>query len=75
VVLKMPYATAVYRVTRHVIVPADDLARLKSQGNEVVALQACHPRFSAKERYIVYARPVSIQPIVKGSASTSAAPA
>jgi sortase A len=75
VVLRMPYATAVYRVTSHVIVPADDLARLESAGREVVALQACHPRFSASERYIVYARPVSIDPVARGSRSTSAAPA
>jgi sortase (surface protein transpeptidase) len=44
-------------VTRSVIVPADDLARLRSHGREQVALQACHPRFSASERYIVYALP------------------
>lgn len=56
--LQLPYATVTYRVTRHIIVPADDLARLKSHDVELLALQACHPRFSARERYIVYARPV-----------------
>jgi sortase A len=75
VVLRMPYATAVYRVTSHVIVPADDVARLKSAGKELVALQACHPRFSASQRYIVYARPVSITPVARESGATSAAPA
>jgi sortase (surface protein transpeptidase) len=39
-----------------VIVSADDLAVLRSHGKEVVALQACHPRFFATHRYIVYAR-------------------
>lgn len=57
VVLEMPYGRFVYRITRSVIVPADDLARLRSRGREVVALQACHPRFSARERYIAYALP------------------
>ena len=57
--LQMPYAKVKYRVTRHVIVPATDVARLRSPGYEILALQACHPRFSARERYIVYARPVS----------------
>lgn len=57
--LDMPYGTYVYRVTDSVIVPATDLARLRSRGREEIALQACHPRFSARERYIVYARPVS----------------
>lgn len=73
IVLEMPYANAVYRVTRHVIVPADDIARLESHGREEVALQACHPRFSAKERYIVYAKPVAIAPR-RATASTAAAP-
>jgi sortase A len=56
--LDMPYGHFLYSVTSHVIVPADDLDRLNSRGHEEIALQACHPRFSARERYIVYARPV-----------------
>lgn len=62
VVLQLPYATFLYRVTSHVIVPANDVARLKSRGYEQVALQACHPRFFATNRYIVYARPVEVIP-------------
>ena len=58
--LELPYGRFTYVVTRSVIVPADDLARLDSQGREEVALQACHPRFSAKQRYIVYARPIRV---------------
>ena len=61
VVLEMPYGTFAYRVVSHVIVPATDIARLRSRGREEVALQACHPRFSARERYIVYARPIPTQ--------------
>ena len=60
VVLTVPYGTFSYRVSRRVIVPADDVARLRSAGREEVALQACHPRFFASQRYIVYARPVSV---------------
>jgi len=55
--LELPYGRFVYRVSRSVVVPADDLARLRSRGTEEIALQACHPRFSARERYIVYAVP------------------
>ncbi len=44
----------------HVIVPATDIGRLKSRGREELALQACHPRFFATERYIVYARLVNV---------------
>ena len=60
--LEMPYATIVYAVTRHRIVPADDLSVLRSHGREQVELQACHPRFFATHRYIVYGSPVRILP-------------
>ena len=60
--LEVPYGTFVYRVSSHVIVPASDIERLESSGREEIAFQACHPRFFATERYIVYARPVSVKP-------------
>ena len=67
--IEVPYGTFVYRVRNHVIVPADDLARLRSYNRpagvppgEVVALQACHPRFFATHRYIVYAALVRVVP-------------
>lgn len=62
VTLELPYATVLYRVTGHAIVPATDLSQLKSHGHEVLALQACHPRFFATQRYIVYAKPVRVTP-------------
>jgi sortase A len=61
VTLEMPYATFRYRAVRHVIVPADDLAVLRSPRHELLALQACHPRFFATHRYIVYARLASVR--------------
>jgi sortase A len=60
--LEMPYGSFVYRAFRHVIVPADDLAVLRSPRHELLALQACHPRFFATHRYIVYGRLVGVQP-------------
>jgi sortase A len=60
--LEMPYGTFVYRAVRHVIVPADDLAVLRSPNHELLALQACHPRFFATHRYIVYAHLVKVEP-------------
>jgi sortase A len=60
--LELPYATFLYRITGHVVVRSDDVARLRSRGFEVVALQACHPRFFATHRYIAYARPVEVIP-------------
>lgn len=69
VMLEMPYVEAVYRVTGHVIVPSDDIGRLESKGIEQIALQACHPRFSASERYIVYAKLVSLTPVKRSPGS------
>jgi sortase A len=60
ITLELPYGTFVYRVTRHVVVPADDLSVLRPGHEELLALQACHPRFFATHRYIVYARPTSV---------------
>jgi len=62
VTLELPYATFVYRISRHRIVPSDDLAVLKSHGHEVVILQACHPRFFATHRYLAYALPIRVEP-------------
>jgi sortase A len=62
VMLEVPYGSFVYRVFRKKIVPSDDLAVLRSHGREVVALQACHPRFFATNRYIVWGRLIRIEP-------------
>ena len=62
VTLRMPYATFDYKVTGHRIVDSHNLSVLRSHHNEVVALQACHPRFFATHRYIVWAKAVRITP-------------
>jgi sortase A len=62
ITLEMPYAAFVYHAIRHVIVPADDLAVLRSPPHELLALQACNPRFFATQRYIVYAHLVAVDP-------------
>jgi len=60
--LEMPYGTFVYRAYMHRIVSASDMAVLRSPNHEQLELQACHPRFFATHRYIVYARLVSVAP-------------
>ena len=71
VTLEMPYATFLYRVTRHRIVAATDVSQLKTHHREILALQACHPRFFASQRYIVYAVPVRVE--LRGGAAFSLA--
>ncbi|HEY8103551.1 MAG TPA: sortase [Gaiellaceae bacterium] len=60
VYVELPYGTFEYAITGHRIVPADQLSVLKSKGFEQLALQACHPRFFASQRYIAYAKPVGV---------------
>jgi sortase A len=69
VTIDVPYGRFAYRIHNHVIVPSDDLSRLRSFNRpagtppgEVVALQACHPRFFATQRYIAYAVLVRVEP-------------
>jgi sortase A len=60
--LEMPYATFTYRMTTHRIVPSNDMSVLRSPQHELLELQACHPRFFATHRYIVYAKLVAVKP-------------
>jgi sortase A len=62
VTISVPYGTFTYRVYHSVIVPATDVSRLNTFGKDVVILQACHPRFFATHRYLVYARLVHVAP-------------
>ena len=61
ITVELPYGSVEYRVTSHRIVDDNDLTVLKSHGREELVLQACHPRFFASQRYLVYARPVSTE--------------
>jgi sortase A len=60
--LEVPYGTFTYRVIRHYVVPATDLAALRNRGKEILRLQACHPRFFATHRYLVDAKLVAETP-------------
>jgi sortase A len=67
--LELPYAVYQYAVTGSRVVRASDLGALRSRGREELALQACHPRFFATHRLVVYARPT----LVTRSAPTNSA--
>jgi sortase A len=58
--LELPYAVYEYAVTGSRVVPASDLDVLRSRGREELALQACHPRFFASHRLVVFARPTLV---------------
>jgi len=61
ITIHVPYGTFVYRATGHEIVPATDLAMLRSPHHELLRLQACYPRYFATQRYIVDARLVAVR--------------
>ncbi len=56
VVLEMPYATFTYTVQRHEIVAPTDVQVVRNVGYERVVLTACHPLYSAAERFVVFAK-------------------
>lgn len=56
IVLKMPYGTFEYRVEKTTIVDPSDVGVVKKVGYERLVLSACHPLYSAAQRYIVFAR-------------------
>jgi sortase A len=62
VTIEVPYGTFIYTVTHHRIVKATDVSVLRSPRREVLALQACHPRFFASHSYIAYARLIRVEP-------------
>src|SRR5215218_11118532 len=62
VTIATPYATFVYSVAGHRVVAANDLSVLASGGREELVLQACHPRFFATHRYLVFATLVAVDP-------------
>jgi sortase A len=56
IVLKMPYATFVYRVEKTEVVDDSDVGVVEGVGYEQLVLSACHPLYSADQRFIVFAK-------------------
>jgi sortase A len=60
--VELPYATFHYRVFAHEIVDNEDWSVIRDRGFDTLVLSACHPLYSAKQRWIVYARLVQVDP-------------
>jgi sortase A len=54
--LEMPYAAFTYVVEKHEIVDPGDVEIIEPVGYERLVLTACHPLYSAAERWAVFAR-------------------
>jgi sortase A len=57
--LQMPYAVVTYRVERTRIVKPTAVWVTKSVGYNRLVMTACHPKYSAAKRIVVFARQVS----------------
>jgi sortase A len=55
IVLEMPYATFTYEVTHHRIVDPSQVEIVRDVDRERLVLTACHPLYSAAQRYAVFA--------------------
>lgn len=62
ITLRMPYGTFIYSVQKTEIVDPTDVGIIHDTGYERLVLSACHPLYSASQRYIVYARLVHTEP-------------
>lgn len=56
IVLEMPYATFTYEVQKHEIVDPSQVTIVRDVGYERLVLTACHPLYSAAQRYAVFAK-------------------
>jgi sortase A len=66
ITLRLPYASFHYRVFGHKIVPNDDWRIIRDRGFDALVLSACHPLYSASQRWIVFAAAYRVDP-VKGT--------
>jgi sortase A len=55
IVLEMPYATFTYTVQKHEIVDPSQVEIVRDVGYERLVLTACHPLYSAAQRWAVFA--------------------
>jgi sortase A len=56
IVLEMPYATFRYTVQRHEIVEPSQVEIVRNVGYDRLVLTACHPLYSAAQRWAVFAK-------------------
>jgi sortase A len=62
ITVALPYATFDYKVFEHEIVDNGDWSIIRDRGFDTLVLTACHPLYSAAQRWVVYARLVQVDP-------------
>jgi sortase A len=61
--LRLPYGTFRYRVFAYEVVESNDWSIIRNRGFDTLVLSACHPLYSADNRWVVYARLVRVKPL------------
>jgi sortase A len=69
ITLQMPYATFTYEVEKHEIVDPDDVSIVKNVGYDRLVLTACHPLYSAAQRYAQFAKLKKVSLFAPGDAA------
>jgi sortase A len=66
IVLEMPYASFTYEVEKHEIVEPSEVEIVRNVGYDRLVLTACHPLYSAAQRWAVFARLTEISLFAPG---------
>jgi sortase A len=66
VTLQMPYATFTYEVEKSEIVSPSEVEVVRNVGYERLVLTACHPLYSAAQRYVQFARLTDVSLFASG---------
>jgi sortase A len=72
--LELPYAAFTYRVQFHKVVEPSDVQIVRPVGYERLVLTACHPLYSAAQRWAVFARLERIDTFALATAGTWPSP-
>lgn len=67
--IELPYADFTYEVQKHQIVDPGDVYIVNPVGYERIVLTACHPLYSAAQRYAVFARLTDVETFAVNGAS------
>ncbi|MGZ5411115.1 MAG: class E sortase [Solirubrobacterales bacterium] len=67
--IELPYADFTYEVQKHQIVDPGDVYIVNPVGYERIVLTACHPLYSAAQRYAVFARLTGVEAFAVNGAS------
>lgn len=62
ITIALPYATFEYEVFAHKIVDDRDWSIIENRGFDALVLSACHPLYSAEQRWVVFARLTYVKP-------------